>query len=83
VAEPAFTQAFLRRSIEVERVASRVELDLLDKTLVRIVDNPYLPERFPTFYDPRLTIDHLRAQAKATVEVPENLESDQQIRLLL
>ena len=53
MAEPAFTQAFLRRSIEVERAASTAELALLDQALARIVDNPYLPERFPTFYDPQ------------------------------
>ena len=53
MAEPAFTQAFLRRSIEVEKVASTTELELLDRTLARIVDDPHLPERFPTFYDPQ------------------------------
>jgi len=53
VAEPAFTQAFLRRSIEVERTASTAELELLDGTLARIVNDPNLPDRFPTFYDPQ------------------------------
>ncbi|MBI2358435.1 MAG: hypothetical protein HYV04_05945 [Deltaproteobacteria bacterium] len=53
MAELAFTQAFLRRSFEVEKVASTTELELLDRTLARIVQNPYLPERFPTFYDPQ------------------------------
>jgi hypothetical protein len=53
VAELAFTQAFLRRSIEVEKVASTAELELLDRTLARIVDNRYLTERFATFYDPQ------------------------------
>ena len=53
MAEPTFTQAFLRRSIEVEKVASNTELELLDRTLARIVEDPYLPERFPAFYDPQ------------------------------
>jgi len=53
VAEPAFTQAFLRRFVEVERTASTSELGLLDLTLARIVNDPNLPERFATFYDPR------------------------------
>lgn len=53
MAEPAFTQAFLHRSIEVEKMASTTELELLDKTLAHIVGNPYLLERFPTFYDPQ------------------------------
>ena len=53
MAEPAFTRAFLRRTIVVEKIASTTELELLDRTLARIVDNPYLPECFPTFYDPQ------------------------------
>jgi len=52
VAEPAFTKAFLRRSIEVEKEASKAELELLDRTLAQIVADPYLPGRFATFYDP-------------------------------
>ncbi|MBI2988458.1 MAG: hypothetical protein HYY45_16980 [Deltaproteobacteria bacterium] len=61
MAEPAFTQAFLRRSIEVEKIASTSELELFDRTLARIVENPYLPERFPTFYDPQYPTFLLRA----------------------
>jgi len=53
VAEPAFTHAFLRRVIEVERIASTTELTVLDRTLARIAQDPYLPERFPAFYDPQ------------------------------
>jgi len=34
-------------------MASTTELELLDKTLAHIVGNPYLLERFPTFYDPQ------------------------------
>jgi hypothetical protein len=36
VAEPAFTQAFLRRSIEIEKTASPTDLELLDRTLADI-----------------------------------------------
>ena len=53
MAEPDFTEAFLRRSIQVERLASATELELLDRTLAHIVNNPYLPERFAAFYDPQ------------------------------
>lgn len=53
MAEPAFTQAFLRRAIEVERIATTTELAVLDNTLARIVRDPYLPGRFSTYYDPQ------------------------------
>jgi hypothetical protein len=53
VAEPAFTQAFLRRFVEVEKIAPTSELAVLDLALARIVNNPNLPDRFPAFYDPR------------------------------
>lgn len=53
MAEPAFTQAFLRRSAEIERTASTNDLELLDRTLASILDDPYLPGRFPAFYDPQ------------------------------
>jgi hypothetical protein len=53
VGEPAFTQAFLRRSIEIEKTASTTELELLDRTLASILDDPFLPGRFPAFYDPQ------------------------------
>jgi hypothetical protein len=33
VAESAFTQAFLRRAIEIETTASTGEIELLDRTL--------------------------------------------------
>jgi hypothetical protein len=49
VAEPAFTRAFLRRAIEIERVASTAEVELLNTTLARIVDNPYHRSDFPPF----------------------------------
>jgi hypothetical protein len=49
VAESAFTQAFLRRAIEIEKTASATELELLDKTLAYILEDPCLPGRFPLF----------------------------------
>ena len=61
MAEPAFTPSFLRRVAEVDKVASTAELDLLDRTLARIVENPSLPGRFPTFYDPSLPTYFVRA----------------------
>jgi hypothetical protein len=36
-------------------------LELLDRTLARIVDDPFLAERFPTFYDPGLPTFFVRA----------------------
>jgi hypothetical protein len=54
VADPRFTPAFLRRIAELEDLTSAAERDVLDRALVRIVTNPFLSERFPTFYDPNL-----------------------------
>jgi hypothetical protein len=53
VAEPVFTQAFLRRAIEIEKTASATELELLDRILADILNDPSLPGRFPAFYDPQ------------------------------
>jgi hypothetical protein len=53
VAEPAFTQAFLRRSIEIEKTDLPTDLELLDRTLADILNEPSLPGRFPAFYDPQ------------------------------
>ena len=75
MAEPAFTQAFLRRAIEVERIASTLELTILDKILARIVDDPYLPERFPTFYDPQRPTFLVRADP-FFIEFAVDKESD-------
>lgn len=61
MAEPAFTPSFLRRVVELEEAASTAELELLDKSLARIVAGPFLPERFPTFYDPDLPTFFVRA----------------------
>jgi len=49
VAEPAFTQAFLRRSIEIEKTDLPTDLELLDRTLADILNEPSLPGRFPCF----------------------------------
>jgi hypothetical protein len=53
VADPAFTQAFLRCLIEIEKAASTTELQLLDRTLADISKDPSLPGRFAAFYDPQ------------------------------
>jgi hypothetical protein len=61
VAEPAFTPSFLRYVAQLEKSASTAELQLLDRTLARIVGDPFLRERFPTFYDPGLPTFFVRA----------------------
>jgi hypothetical protein len=76
VAEPAFTEAFLRRIIEVERIASAVELALLDRTLARVAENPYLEDRFRTFYDPQHPTFLLRADP-FVIEFAMDEERDQ------
>ena len=53
MAEAVFTQAFLHRAIEIEKTASAIELELLDRTLAYILKNPSLPGRFSAFYDPQ------------------------------
>lgn len=61
MADPNFTPAFLRRVAELDAVISATERDVLDRTLARIVTNPFLPERFPTFYDPTLPTYFVRS----------------------
>jgi hypothetical protein len=61
VAEPRFTPSFLRRIIELEKTLSGSELRLLEETLARVVANPYLAERFPTFYDVSLPTFFVRS----------------------
>ena len=61
MAEPGFTPSFLRRVAELEKSGSSAELGLLEKTLARIVSDPYLADRFPTFYDPGLATFFVRA----------------------
>jgi hypothetical protein len=53
VAEPAFTPSFLGRSIEIGNTALPTELELLDRPLADILNDPSLPGRFPAFYDPQ------------------------------
>ena len=61
MAEPSFTSSFLKRVAELEKTASTLELRRLEQTLARIVIDPYLSERFPTFYDPSLPTFFIRA----------------------
>ena len=61
MAEPAFTPSFLRRVVELEKSASSAELELLDHTLASILADPFLPQCFPTFYDPNLPTYFLRS----------------------
>ena len=61
MAEPSFTPSFLLRVVELERSASTAELELLDQTLASILADPFLSERFPTFYDPGLPTFFVRA----------------------
>jgi hypothetical protein len=75
VADPKFTPAFLRRVAELEEIASTAEQDLLDRTLARIVTNPFLPERFPTFYDPNLPTYFIRSDP-FLIEFAVDEESD-------
>ena len=75
MADPKFTPAFLRRVAELEEIASTAEQDLLDRTLARIVTNPFLPERFPTFYDPNLATYFIRSDP-FLIEFAVDEESD-------
>jgi len=75
VADPKFTPAFLRRVAELEKIASTVDRDLLDRTLARIVTNPFLPERFPTYYDPNLPTYFIRSDP-FLIEFAVDEESD-------
>lgn len=61
MAEPSFTPSFLKRVAELEKNASAIEQRLLEQTLARILIDPYLPERFPTFYDPALPTFFVRS----------------------
>ena len=61
MAEPTFTPSFLRRVAELEKSATAADLRLLEEILARIVSDPYLAGRFPTFYDPGLPTFFVRA----------------------
>jgi hypothetical protein len=52
---------FLRQVAELEAVISAAERDALDRALARIITDPFLPERFPTFYDPTLPTYFVRS----------------------
>ena len=75
MAESVFTQASLRRIIEIEKTASRTELELLDRTLAHILDNPSLPGRFSVFYDPQHPTFLVRA-GPFLIEFAVNDEAD-------
>jgi hypothetical protein len=61
VADPNFTPGSLRRIAELEILISATERDVLDRALARIVTNPFLTERFPTFYDLNLPTYFVRS----------------------
>ncbi len=54
MAEFAFTQHFLQELAEFEKSASGRDLTNLEQTLTAIVEDPRLPGRVPSFYDPFL-----------------------------
>ena len=58
--DPSFTPSFLRSVAELEKTASTAELQLLEESMARVVADPYLRERFPTFYDPNLPTFFIR-----------------------
>lgn len=61
MADAIFTPAFLRRVAELDALISAGERGVLDRALARIVTDPFLIERFPTFYDPSLPTYFLRS----------------------
>jgi len=54
VAEFVFTRRFLRELAEFEKSSSGSDLQNLEQTLAAIVQDPHLPGRVPSFYDPSL-----------------------------
>ena len=52
MAECAFARRFLQDLAEWEGSASPHDIEALDAALAQIADNPALPGRFPSFYDP-------------------------------
>lgn len=54
MADAIFTPAFLRRVAELDALISAGERGVLDRALARIITDPFLVERFPTFYDTSL-----------------------------
>lgn len=61
MAEAKFTPSFLRRVADLEKTASPLEQNLLEQSLARIITDPYLRERFATFYDPKLPTFFIRS----------------------
>jgi hypothetical protein len=61
VSEPNFTEGFLKHLRDVERAVSKIEFELLEQTLATIAADPYLPERFATFYSPNSPTYFLRS----------------------
>jgi hypothetical protein len=77
VVECLFARRFLRDLVEWEGSASPGDVASLDQVLARIANNPDLPGRVPSFYDPRQPsylyragdlLIHYRATATDTVE---------------
>jgi len=54
VADFVLTRQFLKELAEFEKSASGRDLTNLEQALAEIVQNPYLPGRVPSFYDPSL-----------------------------
>ena len=52
MAEFVFTRRFLQELAEFEKSASGRDLKNLEETLAAIAQNPRLPRRVPSFYDP-------------------------------
>ena len=52
MADFVFTREFLLQFSQIERVASRRELEFLEAALAEIANNPGLADRFATHYDP-------------------------------
>ena len=54
MADFVLTREFLEELAAFEKSASAHDLKNLEETLAAIVDNPSLPGRVPSFYDPSL-----------------------------
>ena len=54
MADFVLTRQFLKELAEFEKSASGRDLTNLERALADIVQNPYLPGRMPSFYDPSL-----------------------------
>ena len=54
MADYRFTRQFLDELSIFEKIASAGDLENVEETLAAIVQNPSLPRRMPSFYDPAL-----------------------------